>query len=327
MTNERTSYSQRATDGPQYAIAFDVGGTKVAGAVVSSDGKIFDKIVFPTPHTTNELITALLDVAQTFRKSYPAQAAGIAAAGIVEWPRGYIRWAPNNTYQQLPLREIVSKATGLPTIVDNDANAATWAEAHLGAMDYTDMAYLTVGTGVGGGLVLDGKLYRGRTGLATEIGHLIVDPDGALCGCGNRGCLEAMASGTALERIASESAVTTPNGYLALRTKNSNSSTGRTVHSAALAGDPLAKSLFEQIGYWLGVGIASLVNIFELEAVIVGGGLSEAGDLLLDPARLNCERHAFARQHRKVPPIIPGTYGIDAGLVGAAHLALHHLTP
>ena len=323
--NKRTSYSQRAIDEPHYAIAFDIGGTKVAGAVVSSDGKVFDKIVTPPPSVTSELTTTLLEVVQTLRARYPVQAIGIGAAGIVEWPRGYIRWAPNNAYQQLPLRELVSHATGLPTIVDNDANAATWAEARLGEMGYTDMAYLTVGTGIGGGVVLDGKLYRGRSGLATEIGHLIVNPDGALCGCGNRGCLEAMASGTALERIARESAVVTPNSYLAPAAKNSNSPTGRTVHRAALAGDSLATSLFEQIGYWLGVGIASLVNIFELEAVVVGGGLSETGDLLLGPARLSCDRHAFARQHRKVPPIIPSAHGIDAGLVGAAHLALHYL--
>lgn len=327
MTNERTSHSPAGTGEPRYAIGFDIGGTKVAGSVVSSDGEVLNKIVTPTPGVTDELIITLLDVIQTLRARYPVQAIGIGAAGIVEWPRGYIRWAPNNTYQQLPLRELVARATALSTIVDNDANAATWAEARLGKIGYSDMAYLTVGTGIGGGVVLDGKLYRGRSGLATEIGHMIVNPNGVLCGCGNRGCLEAMASGTALERIARESVVVTANSDPAPVAENSSSPTGRAVHSAALAGDPVAKSLFEEIGFWLGVGIASLVNIFDLEAVVVGGGLSETGDLLLDSARLSCERHAFARQYRGIPPIIPSMHGIDAGLVGAAHLALQHLTP
>lgn len=326
MTNQHVTRGESSDDVLRYTIAFDVGGTKVACAVVSSDGKVFDKIVFPTPFATSELIAALLKTVQTLRARYPVEAIGIGAAGIVEWPRGYIRWAPNNAYCQLPLREIVSDATGLPTIVDNDANVATWAESRLGEMGYTDMAYLTIGTGIGGGIVLDGKLYRGRAGLATEIGHLIVDPGGALCGCGNRGCLEAMASGTALERNARESVMLNPDSELALAAKNSNSLTGRMVHSAALAGDSLAKSLLGRIGCWLGIGIASLVNIFELEAVVIGGGLSEIGELLLDHARLSCDQHAFAPQYRAVPPIVLSTHGIDAGLVGAAHLALHQST-
>jgi glucokinase len=270
-------------------------------------------------------VQALLDLVDQLRQRHPGIAAiGVGAAGIVEWPRGYIRWAPNNSYHNLPLRDLLADATGLPVVVDNDANVAAWAEARLGfGTIHDNLAFVTVGTGIGGGLLLDGQLYRGRSGLAAELGHMIVNPSGELCGCGNRGCLEALASGTALERLARAAITEHPSSRLAhLASGKPDDVTGLLVLKAALDDDPVAQSLFEQVGYWLGVGIASLVNIFELDLVVIGGGLIEAGDLLLTPARASLDSFAFATKYRPVPPLQPGTFGSTAGVVGAASLAL-----
>lgn len=308
------------------AIGLDVGGTKIAGAVVTGCGHITDRLAVPTPTTPNQaVVAALLDLIVRLRQRNPGVAAvGVGAAGIVEWPQGYIRWAPNNSYHDLPLKDLLADATGLPTVVDNDANAATWAEARLGLGATCDnLGFLTVGTGVGGGLLLGGQLYRGRSGLATELGHMIVSPGGELCGCGNRGCLEALASGTALERLGRSAVAADPASQLGrLCGGDPSGITGHLILEAAQLGDAQACSFFEQVGYWLGVGIASLTSIFELELVVIGGGLVETGDLLLDPARASLDTFAFSPEYRPIPPIQPGTFGSDAGVVGAAHLAL-----
>jgi glucokinase len=308
------------------AIGLDIGGTKTAAAVVTGSGQILSHDVTATPGNNKDqnVQELLLEMIQDLRQQYPhVEAIGVGAAGIVEWPRGYIRWAPNNTYQDLPLREIIEDRTQLPTIVDNDANAAAWAEAQLGrAASYRDMIFLTVGTGVGSGIVLNGQLYRGRTGLAAELGHIIVDPQGPQCGCGNRGCLEALASGTALERFGREVSFGHPDSPLAQLATDKGRLSGKTIRDAARQGDQLAKYLFERLGHWLGIGIASLLNVFEVDAVIIGGGLVEAGDLFLGSTRSSAEIHVFAPRHRPVPPILAGSFGSDAGVIGAAHLAL-----
>lgn len=311
----------------RYAIGLDVGGTKIAGAVVTERGKILDHVVVSTPVGSDPYLVpdALTRIVQQLRERYPeVEAIGAGAAGIVEWPAGLIRWAPNNTYRDLPLRDLLADEFGLPTIVDNDANVAAWAEARLGdGIARDNMIFLTVGTGVGGGLVLNGQLYRGCTGMAGELGHIIVNPDGELCGCGNRGCLEAVASGSALEFFGRQAVDQDPTSNFAkLVQNNSCTATGRMIYTAAREGDPIARALFDRVGYWLGVGIASLINIFEVEAVVIGGGLAETGDLLLAPACESMQKLAFAKQHRTIPPIRPGTFGIHAGMIGAGHLAL-----
>lgn len=326
LSNQYDDVRLRQAIGPRQAIGLDVGGTKIAGAVITEHGDIIDPLTVPTPtDSTSGVLHALLGLISQLRHRNPAvEALGVGAAGLVEWPRGYIRWAPNNSYRDLPLRELLAEETGLPVIVDNDANAATWAEARLGlGTTYDNIAFLTVGTGVGGGLLLDGQLYRGHSGLAAELGHLIVNPGGERCGCGNRGCLEAMASGTALERLGRAAVTAHPTSQLAqLAGGNPNNVTGHHILDATRSADPVARSLFDEIGYWLGVGIASLANIFELELVVIGGGLIETGDLLLRPATASLESFAFATTHRPVPSIRPGTFGSTAGVVGAAHLAL-----
>jgi len=311
--------------GPQ-AVGIDIGGTKIAAGVVAEDGTILDRTRVPTPpDDESATLAALLAVVDELWAGNPGvEAIGVGAAGLVEWPGGIARWAPHNTYRRLELRRLLHERTGLPTIVDNDANAAALAEARFGAgVGGGDLVLVNVGTGIGGGLVLGGRLDHGQHGFAGELGHLIVDPDGDLCACGNHGCLEAMASGTTLGRLGREAAAADPGGRLAaLAAAAGGPVTGEVVFAAAGEGDKAALALFERIGYWLGVGIASLVTIFDPDLVVVGGGVAATGELLLTPARTSFERYVHGRVHRDLPPVVPGRLGPDAGLVGAAALAL-----
>ncbi|MDP1805764.1 MAG: ROK family protein, partial [Acidimicrobiales bacterium] len=183
----------------QRAIGLDIGGTKIAGGVVEADGTVLSELVEPTPEDSDaEAVTAvLLDIVERLRAKHDdVTAIGVGAAGIVEWPQGRIVWAPNNAYRDWAVREQLEAATGLPAVIDNDANVAVLAEARLGVRPYRELVLVTVGTGIGGGLVLGGQIYRGPTGRGAELGHIILNPDGPLCGCGNHGCFEAYASGT-----------------------------------------------------------------------------------------------------------------------------------
>lgn len=316
----------------QRAIGLDIGGTKIAAGVVDSAGTVLAEIVEPTPDESDApAVTAvLLDVVKRLRAEVDGVVAvGVGAAGIVEWPQGRIVSAPNSTYRDWPVREQLEAATGLPAVADNDANVAALAEARLGparhgADRHGDLALVTVGTGIGGGLVLGGQVYRGPTGRGAELGHMVLNPDGPVCGCGNHGCFESYASGTALTRMGVEAAADDPDGLIARLGAERGEVTGQTVTAAAQQGDPTARALFGRLGRWLGVGIASLANIFELDAVAVGGGLVETGDLLLEPARIAAREFAYAPHDRGVVTIRAATHGSEAGMVGAALLALEH---
>lgn len=310
------------------AIGLDIGGTKVAGAVVAEDGAVVAELTEPTPEisdadTMTALLLRMIDALRATQEDVVA--VGLGAAGTVEWPTGRIRSAPNNEYRNWPVRELVEKATGLPTVVDNDANVAGLAEARLGDARYSEMVLLTVGTGVGSGIVLGGQIYRGPHGIGAEVGHIPVQPDGPLCGCGNRGCLEAMASGTALSRMGREAAAADPDGALArLAREKGTPVTGRTVTTLAIAGDPTAVALFATLGHWLGIGIATMTAVFELDAVVIGGGVVRAGELLLGPARETARAHAYGAPGRPIVPVLPATFGAAAGKIGAGLLALDH---
>jgi glucokinase len=311
------------------AIGFDIGGTKIACGVVTGDGNPVETLpATRTPSGSVETVQAMQVAVQELRARHSdVVAIGVGAAGLVEWPEGYIKWAPNNSYHDMPLRKLLEEACDLPTVVDNDANAAAWAEAKLGnSPDY--MMFLTVGTGVGGGLVLGGQQYRGSSGIGGEVGHLIVDPHGSnRCGCGNIGCLEAVASGTALGRYGREAAEADPDGMLANLAGEPGKVDGETVFAAALAGDPVARSIYACVGEWLGIGIASLVTVLDLQRVVVGGGVATAGELLLAPARASLNRYLFARDHRKIPDVVPAKQGVNAGWLGAGLLALDQVPP
>jgi len=315
----------RTATGEPHAIGLDIGGTKIAGGVVTAAGVVLERTRVPTPPADEAAtLAAMVAVVDELRARHPrVDAVGVGAAGMVEWPRGRLRWAPHNAYRRLELRRLLHERTGLPTVVDNDATAAAWAEARFGAGAGTDdLVLVAVGTGIGGGLVLDGAVYRGTAGLGGEVGHMIVAPDGDPCDCGNRGCLETMASGSALGRAARAVAAADPGGRLATLAGGPQRVTGEIVFQAAKEGDQAAIALFERTGYWLGVGIASLITIFDPDMVVVGGGLAATGELLLAPARASMERYVFGRAHRDLPPVAPARFGADAGLVGAATLAL-----
>ena len=315
-----------APEEKRLAIGVDVGGTKIAAGIVAPDGRILHKTTAPTPQRQDDVVRYILTVVGELQSRCPdAAAIGDGAAGMVDWPTGRIRWAPNNSYSNLPLQQLLAEGSGLPAVVENDANAAAWAEAAVGAgAGLGNIVALTVGTGIGAGIVLNGELQRGETGIAGEAGHIIINPvDGDQCGCGAKGCLEAMASGTALGRAGCRAAAADPAGRLAQLAGTAAGVTGETVYQAAMDGDTTARQLFNQLGYWLGVGIASLVNIFDPQVVVLSGGLVATGDLLLAPTRESFERFVFARPHRELPALALAQMGPDAGLIGAALLALH----
>ena len=308
----------------QLAIGIDIGGTKIAGGLVDRTGRIHAELEEPTPPRSGAVVVAALvvDLVARLRVGHDVAAVGVGAAGVVRWPEGRVLWAPNNSYQNWAIRDEIERETGLPAVVDNDANVAGFAEARLGERPYRQMLFLTVGTGIGACVVLDGEIYRGPTGMAAELGHMNVDPLGPRCGCGLHGCLEAVASGTALTRMGREAAAADPDGLIARLGRADWIVTGQTVTAAAQQGDAAAEVLFARLGRWLGIGIASLSTIFELEAVIIGGGVVRTGELLLGPTRAAAREYAYAPQARGVPPVRPATFGSDAGMIGAALLAL-----
>ena len=316
--------AEPAAPRPRTAIGVDVGGTKIGCGVVDAGGRVHDREQVPTPTGGPATLAAIQSVVRALLGRNPDVAAvGVGAAGLVEWPGGLVRWAPHNGYRNLPLREVLAATTGLPVVVDNDANAAAWAESRLGAgHGADDLVLLTVGTGIGTGLVLDGRIYRGSSGLAAELGHTIVDVDGAPCSCGNAGCLETVASGSALGRYGREAAGADPDGAIAQLAGGPAAVTGMHVSLAAEAGDKVALSLFERLGFWLGVGVANAVTTFDPAIVVIGGGLSAAGELLLVPARTSTERFVHGRAQRRLPPLVTAGLGPAAGLVGAATIAL-----
>ena len=314
----------RGSPGHPCAVGFDIGGTKIACGVIDGRGGIVESLPpFPTPGDQASMIDTLTSVVTELRGRHPlTNAVGVGAAGLINWPEGFVRWAPNNSYRAMPLRGLLEEATGLAAVVDNDANVAAWAEARLGrSADY--MMFVTVGTGIGGGILLGQRLFRGSTGIGAEIGHMIVDPYGGhTCGCGNVGCLEAVASGNALGRYGQAAAAVDPFGTLVSLAGAAANVTGETVFQAALAGDPTSRSLYARLGNWLGIGLASLTTLFDLQLIVVGGGVARAGDLLLEPARASLSRYLFADSHRSLPAVVPATLGVEAGWVGAALLAL-----
>jgi glucokinase len=305
------------------AIGLDVGGTKVTGLLVDEDGKVLARGSSETPATDAEAIMATIFlVAGELRGSGQPVAIGVGAAGMVDFAAGTMRWAPNLAWSELPIRDLVSEQIHLPCIVDNDANAAAWGEYKFGAAGgYRHVLMVTVGTGIGGGIVADGALYRGAHGFAAEIGHVIVEPGGPECGCGNRGCWEQVASGNALDRLGQLAVETRPESLIA-RLAAGHEVTGRDVAEAAKQGDSLATSTFAQVGQRLGEGIAGLVNILDPEAVVVGGGVAEVGDVLMAPARSAFMASIEAPDHRPGVPLLQAALGNDAGAIGAAALAL-----
>jgi glucokinase len=307
-------------------IGVDVGGTKVAAGVVDENGQIIEKVKRSTPAASARRTAAAIgDVVAELLDRHPARAVGIGAAGFIEETGATVLFAPNLAWRDEPVRAQVEQRVSIPVLVENDANAAVWAEVVLGAArGHRHAVLIAVGTGIGAGLVLDGELYRGRWGIAGEPGHYRVVPEGRMCGCGNRGCWEQYASGSALVAEAREYARRSPGAavrLLQLGGGKPETITGPAVTQAAREGDPGAIECFDIVGRWLGEGLADLAAILDPGCFVIGGGVSDAGDLLIGPARTAFERQLTGRQHRPMAEIRLAELGADAGLIGAADLA------
>jgi glucokinase len=307
-------------------IGVDVGGTKVAAGVVDVHGKIIEKLKRSTPAARpDDTADVISEVVLELLDRYDVTAVGIGAAGFVDETRSTVLFAPNLAWRDEPVKKRVEERIGRQVIVENDANAAAWAEARMGAArGQQDVMLITVGTGIGAGVVLDGRLYRGRWGSAGEPGHYRVVPDGRLCGCGNRGCWEQYASGNALVAEARELARRSPSAavrLLQLGGGTPDGIDGPAVTHAAREGDAGALTCFEIVGSWLGHGLADLTAILDPGCFVIGGGVSEAGEMLLGPARAVYENSVTGRAYRQLADIRQAQLGPDAGLIGAADLA------
>jgi len=308
------------------AIGVDVGGTKVAAGVVDPDGKIVEKVKRLTPAASPpETEQVIVEVVTELLDRYEVDAVGIGAAGFVDEIRSTVLFAPNLAWRDEPVKKQVEDRLGCAVLVENDANAAAWAESRFGAArGHEHVLLIAVGTGIGAGLMLDGRLYRGRWGVAGEPGHYRVVPDGRLCGCGNRGCWEQYVSGNALVAEAREFARRSPGAavrLLQLAGGSAEGIDGPAVTQAALEGDAVALRCFDIIGHWLGTGLADLAAILDPGCFVIGGGVSEAGELLIGPARSAFRNGLTGGSYRPLAEIRTAQLGADAGLIGAADLA------
>jgi glucokinase len=308
-------------------IGVDVGGTKVAAGVVDEKGEILARTRRPTPSASPaDVEDVVADAVRALQALHgPIEAVGIGAAGFIDADRATVLVAPNLSWRGEPLRDAVARRVGLPVVVENDANAAAWAEYRFGAgRGESHLVVVTVGTGIGGGIVLDGELYRGRFGIGAEFGHMRISSSGRRCGCGQRGCWEQYCSGRALLHEAREIADVQP-GYgrrlLELGHGRPEGIEAVEVTTAAREGDRAALDCFQEIGGYLGEGLADLAAVLDPGAFVVGGGVSDAGELLLAPARRVFAERLTGTRSRPHAEIRLAELGNDAGLVGAADLA------
>ncbi len=310
-----------------HAIGIDIGGTKIAGALVSDQGEIVRELREPTPAVDpGAIVDVVVDMIHKLSAGEQVVAAGVAAAGFIDAAQSTVYYAPNINWRNEPFQERLSARLDLDITIDNDANAAGWAEFRFGAGRLvSDMTMLTIGTGVGGAIVTRDQLFRGGFGAGAEIGHLRVVPDGLPCGCGARGCIEQYGSGRALLRMANEIADVGGIGLaLADARASAGALTGEMVGSLIAAGDPGAVHALRQLGLWLGQACASLSAVLDPQLFVFGGGVAVAGDLLLDPVREAYLSHLPARGYHPEPEFAIAELVNDAGVVGAADLARIH---
>ncbi|MET0467586.1 MAG: ROK family glucokinase [Aeromicrobium sp.] len=307
------------------AIGVDIGGTKIAAGLVSETGEILDSLAEPTPADSTKIPAVVADLVERLTGDELAAGIGIGAAGFVGEDRSTVRFAPNIDWREEQLGQHVRALVDLPVVVENDANAAAWGEFRFGAGEDTDdLLLITIGTGIGGGIVHHGQLFRGGFGVAAEIGHMRLVPDGILCGCGQRGCYEQYGSGRALVRDARERVLNEDPGAAALAALaggDLDRITGPGVTRLAQEGDPLSVELLAELGRWIGEGAAVLATILDPSVIAIGGGVAAAGDLLLVSVLDAFESHLPARAHRPEAALRLAALGNEAGIIGAADLA------
>ncbi len=308
------------------AIGIDIGGTKVKAGVVDEDGMVLESMVRDTPSTSpTQVEDTIAEIVSVLRERYYVVAVGIGAAGFVDTTRSTVLFSPHLAWRNEPLRDAVRRRVGLSALVDNDANCAAWAEWRFGAaQNESDLVCITLGTGIGGGLVIGGQLHGGRNGIAGEFGHMQVVKGGHLCECGNRGCWEQYASANALVRDAralAQSGLPRVRPLLDRAAGDLDAVTGLMITQVALEGDPLCVELLCEVGEWLGTGIANLAAALDPGTFVIGGGVSDAGDLLIGPATECFRRSLTGRGFRPEPRIVRAHLGNQAGMIGAADLA------
>ncbi|MGE0066168.1 MAG: ROK family protein [Solirubrobacterales bacterium] len=308
---------------PAKTIGVDLGGTKMLVGVLSGTEILSESREASTGQTEEELVEMLVREVNEAREACPeAVAVGLGVPATINHETGVAVAAVNLPLEDLPIRDLVEERVGLPVFVDNDANVAALAEQLYGAgRGAEEMVLLTIGTGIGGGLILGGEVYRGATGAGAELGHTVIELDGPPCqgNCPGRGCIETLASGTALGREAREAARREPDSALGARAAAGEEIDGKMVTELALAGDLTAIGVFDLVGSRLGAALVTFANIFEPKVIVIGGGVMAAGDLLLDPARKVLRERALRPMNET--PVVAAELGPEAGLIGAAALA------
>ena len=304
------------------AIGVDVGGTKIAAAVVSPEGEILGETRYATVAVPpNRLVDTISRAINEVRDGFEVGGVCVAVPGLILAAENKVVFAPNlHEIENIRLDREIGGATGLRVTVENDANAAAWGEFRFGAgKDVEHQVFITLGTGVGGGIITHGILLRGAQGAGGELGHVTIHPTGPRCGCGNHGCLEVLASGTAIRRRAREVANERPNSALG-RLAIERDVLGEDVSRLALEGDESSIAVLKETGRWLGIGLAGFVNMFNPEVIPVGGGAAQAGELVLGPAREEVRLRARSPS-RELVRIVEATLGPESGVLGAAALA------
>ncbi|MDO5720045.1 MAG: ROK family glucokinase [Actinomycetaceae bacterium] len=307
-------------------IGVDVGGTKIAAGLVTEEGEVIRKALRRTPATeVRATETAIYELVSELREGADVCGVGIGAAGFCDASRSSVVYAPNLAWRNEPLKQRIEDSTGLRTVVENDANAAAWGEFKFGAArDVTDAVVVTLGTGIGGGIIINDQLIRGSGGFAGEIGHMQIKAGGRRCGCGLRGCWERYGSGTAVVHEAREIAMVAPVSaarILELAGGNPYDITGEMVTKAAQEGDPTAQDVLDTVAEWIGIGLADLAAILDPQAFVLAGGVSNAGEILRGPVEKAFSKNLTARSYRNVAEIRLAKLGVPAGLIGAADLA------
>jgi glucokinase len=306
------------------AIGVDLGGTKMLLGVLDGDSKtVWESRERSAGEGEDELVELLVrEIGEAQAKRPGIETVGMGIPATIDHEKGLAVSAVNLPIENLPIRDLVVERTGLPTFVDNDANVAALAEHLFGAARGAENAVmLTIGTGIGGGLILGGEIYRGSTGAGAELGHVAIQLDGPACqgNCPGHGCVETLASGTALGREGLAAAESNPDSALGKLLAEGSEIDGKVVTVAAQEGDETAIGIFDLVGSRLGVALASFANIFEPEVIVIGGGVIVAGELLLAPARRELEARALRPMNRT--PVVPAELGEDAGMIGAAAMA------
>jgi glucokinase len=306
-------------------VGVDVGGTSVRAGVVDADGAVLDTARAPTPSGEEPLEDAITAAVAEVADRHPVSAVGLAVAGFVAPDRRTVRFAPHLAWRHAPVAERISERVGMPVVLEHDANAAALAEHRFGAGRGAKIAVLVaLGTGIGGALLLDGQVFRGAHGVAPELGHLRLVPNGRPCPCGKNGCWERYCSGTALSTTAVELLARHPGVSTVLAREaagDSRAVTGRRVAGAARDGDPLAQRAVADLARWLGEGLALVADVYDPEVVVIGGGVSESAPLFLDDARERYASVVTGAGHRPLARIRTAQLGDDAGIVGVATMA------